>query len=395
MQKKLFLSFVLSAMVGVAAAQTPAPTGKIHGHVNGPEGAPMADGSVSLSTDGGHSNKFTFPVSAAGDYLGEAAVGTYTVIYRKPDTPANQMVDAIENIKLLVGQDLAVNIDMSRKEYMDKLTPEQRKQVEEIRKHNESALKANDTAKIVMADMKQNDQDMAEIAGARAAALAQLGASATKAEIEAKEAELKAAKYTDIESLMQKDTALLPNESALWVRLGQAELGLKKYDEATAAYTKAVEVDKTAKKPNLQAQGAAHSGLGEVLARQNKAAEADAEYEAAAKANPSLAATYRKNEAVVFYQEHNADAQAAAADKAIQVDPELAVAYYLKGNGLVGRTTADPKTQKLIAPAGCLEAYAKYLELAPSGPYANEVKEILAGFGQKIETTYKARPAKK
>ena len=54
----------------------------------------------------------------------------------------------------------------------------------------------------------------------------------------------------------------------------------------------------------------------------------------------------------------------------------------------------DPKTNKLVAPPGCMEAYQKYLQLAPDGPYAGEVKGILAGFNQTVDTTYKA-PKKK
>jgi hypothetical protein len=55
----------------------------------------------------------------------------------------------------------------------------------------------------------------------------------------------------------------------------------------------------------------------------------------------------------------------------------------------------DDKTHKLVAPPGCLEAYQKYLQLAPDGPYATEVKGILAGFDQKIDNSYKAgKPAK-
>jgi hypothetical protein len=68
----------------------------------------------------------------------------------------------------------------------------------------------------------------------------------------------------------------------------------------------------------------------------------------------------------------------------------MALAYYLKGNGLIANTTMDAKTQKLVAPPGCMEAYQKYLELAPDGPYAAEVKGILDSFGQKISSSYKA-----
>jgi len=144
------------------------------------------------------------------------------------------------------------------------------------------------------------------------------------------------------------------------------------------------------KKPSMDIQGLANSGLGEIYARAGKVPEANAAYDAAAKANPTRAGFYLKNEAVIFFQINNADAQVAAADEAILVDPTQPILYYLKGNGLVQKTTQDPKTQKLVAPPGCLEAYQKYLELAPTGQYANDVKGILAGFDQKIDNSYKA-----
>src|ERR1019366_8278689 len=100
----LWLGLLAFAMVPVLAQTPAAPaatTGKIHGHVTNPTGAPQGSGSVSLSNDGGHTNKFTFPVNASGDYAGEAAPGTYTVIFRQADTPPDKMVDSIENVKVV------------------------------------------------------------------------------------------------------------------------------------------------------------------------------------------------------------------------------------------------------------------------------------------------------
>ena len=36
-------------------------------------------------------------------------------------------------------------------------------------------------------------------------------------------------------------------------------------------------------------------------------------------------------------------------------------------------------TNKITAPPECIAAYQKYLELAPNGPHAEEIKGILAG----------------
>jgi hypothetical protein len=68
--------------------------------------------------------------------------------------------------------------------------------------------------------------------------------------------------------------------------------------------------------------------------------------------------------------------------------------YYLKGQGLIVKATVDA-AGKYVLPPGCAEAYQKYLELAPNGPYAGEVKGILAQSTQKVDNSYKAPKAGK
>ena len=386
---------LLAFAVLPALAQTPSgPTGKIHGHVTNPTGMSAPSGSVSLSTDNGHTSKYTFPVSSSGDFSGEAAPGTYTIVYRQPETPADKMVDYLDNVKVVFGQDVEQDIDMSRKAFIDNLSADQKKQLEELKKKNSEAMKANEVIKNLNADLKTVGQDIKDADNARQTAAQALGATASKADLEAKEAEIKTAKYTDVETLMLKDTAAKPDASVLWAQLGQAQVGLKKYDEAETTYKKVLELEATAKKPNPQVQGLADSGLGEIYARTSKVPEANAAYDAAAKVNPTQAGFYLKNEAVIFFQMNNADAQAAAADEAILADPTKPMLYYLKGQGLIVKATVDA-AGKYVLPPGCAEAYQKYLELAPTGPYAGEVKGILAQSTQKVDNSYKAPKAGK
>lgn len=193
---------------------------------------------------------------------------------------------------------------------------------------------------------------------------------------------------------MLKDTAAKPDAAVLWAQLGQAQVGLKKYDEAEANFKKALEVDAASKKPNPSVQGTAQSGLGEIYARTGKVPEANAAYDSAAKINPPSAGLYLKNEAVIFSLVGNADAQAAAADEAIKVDPTQALPYYLKGQALIGKATVDA-SGRYVLPPGCAEAYQKYLDLAPTGQYVNDVKGILAQAATKVDLNYKAPKTKK
>lgn len=363
--------------------------GKIHGKVINPTGQPQGGGTESLSLDGGHNLDFTFPVDATGNFSGEAKPGTYSLVYRAPDTPAGQMVDQIRGVKIVAGQDLEQDDDMSRQEYIDKMTPDQKKQLEDLRKVNADALKANALIANLNADLKIVGQDKKDIDTASATATQTLGANAAKADITAKADEIKTAKYTDIQSLMTKDTTAKPDEALLWNNLAYAQAGLKNYDDAITSYKKAIDLETASKKPRLPVIGVANEGLGEIYARTGKVPEANAAFDAAAKADPPSAGLYLRNEAVIFYQQNNNAAEAAAADEGIkadpnQNDPNLAILYYIKGQGLIANATVDPKNpSKIVLPPDCVAAYQKYLELAPNGPYAGEVAGILQQAGVK------------
>lgn len=393
----LCLGLVAFAAVPVLAQAPAAATGKIHGHVINPTGAPQSNGNVTAVPAGKQAtDKGTvFEVNAQGEFTGDLPVGSYTLVFRQPDTPQDKQIDEIENVKITAGQTTEQDIDMSREEYVKKLPADQQKQLEEMRKHNSEALKANQVIKQLNGDLKQVAQDLKDAEGASAQAAQELGNGANKQAVDAKTQEIRTAKYTDIEQLMTKDTAAKADASILWARLGQAQVALKKYDDAVTSFKKALDIESAAKKAQPEVQGLAQSGLGEAYARQGKVQEANDAFDAAVKANPTQATFYLKNQAVIFFQQGNATAQVAAAEKAIAADsnpndPNLAILYYLKGQGLVGNATIDPKTQKIVLPPGCAEAYQKYLELAPTGPYAADAKGILDQAGQKVNSSYKA-----
>ncbi len=374
-----------------AQAQSPAgKMGKIHGHVINPTGEPQGGGTVSLSTDGGVTLKYNFPVSSTGEYSGDAVEGTYMLVYRAADTPAGKVVDTIHGIKIVAGQDLEQDDDMSRQEYIGKMTPEEKKQLDALKKSNAEALKANAVISQINADLKLVGQDKKDIDNAVVTAAQALGASASKADLAAKVAEIKTAKYTDIESLMTKDSGLMPDEGLMWVNLGFGQAGLKKYDDAIVSFKKTISLETASQKPRMPVIGQAQAGLGEIYARTGKVPDANAAFDAAAKADPSNAPLYLRNEAIIFYQENNNAAEAAAADEAIKVDPNQPILYYIKGQGLIANATVDPKTSRIILPPDCAAAYQKYLELAPSGQFADEVAGILQQAGEKVSSSYRA-----
>ena len=373
MQTKSFRPrFMLAAIIAVAlplatsqvwAQAGAAGSGKIHGVVTGPDTQPVNNGTVSLYPGAGGVSpetdaKYNFPVGTDGTFKGDGvAAGTYTLVYRTPTTPKNQVVDQIENIKITAGADTTANDDMSRAEYIAKLTPDQKKALEETMKKNAGILKENATIKNLNGDLAKAREDD------------------------------KNHNYQEAAALMQKDATIKPDAAVLWIELGIAQEGLKQYSDAETNLLKGIQMDQASKKPNNEMDATAYDRLGEAYASEGKIPEAQSAYDNAARLNPANAAMYYGNEAIMMDRISStapaaADAVVPAADKAIAANPNNPIPYYLKGKALVSKASVDQKTGKIIAPPGCQEAYQKYLELAPNGQFAPDAKQILAEMSQ-------------
>jgi tetratricopeptide (TPR) repeat protein len=346
---RIALAVLLSTPLFLGAQTT---TGKIHGLVSDPAGTPETGGTISLYEGGmataNATPKYTFEVDATGNFKGDVAPGAYTMTYRQANTPKDKVADQIDNIHITAGQDTEANDDMSRPDYLAKLSPEERKALEEAKTKNAGIMKENAQIKNLNADLAKARSDRA------------------------------AKNFSDAAALMQKDVTAKPDEPLLWVELGEAQLGMKQYGDAETSLQKGIQLEQAAKKPNPEVEAAAGNALGEAYGSDNKVPEAQAAYEAAAKANPPQAAMYYTNEAIIMDRENQLDGTVAAAEKAIAADPTKPIPYYLKGKALLNKATVDPKTQKIVAPEGCQEAYKKYLELAPTGPFAADAKSVLA-----------------
>jgi tetratricopeptide (TPR) repeat protein len=365
------LLFILALTAGIIHAQS--TTASVHGNANDPLGILVTSGSVKLTKDKGKIDKnshylYSFDMDKEGNYKGDGITpGTYTlVLFRKGVT-----ADFSKPVTMAAGQDTIVNFDMTRQEYIDKLSVDDKKILEESRKKNAAVFAENAIIRSVNSLMSD----------ARAAM------KATPPD------------YQKAVDDMTQATTARPNETMFWFMLGEANFGLKKYDDAIMAYKKSIDTDVASSKPSPETEAATYNNMGHALANSNKIADSAAAYEAAAKLNPAHAGRYYLNEAIAFYtasENDNANqavdlaAAAAAADKTITVDPNVPEVYYIKGQALVMQVTTDPKTGKIIAPPGCIESYQKYLQLAPNGRYASDVKSILQGFNTIVSTPNKA-----
>lgn len=350
MKKSTFRVILLTLLAGMCAVPVWAQfTGTVKGSAKDEAGKPLAGATVELvSLDNGR--KITLKTNGKGDYF---SIGIAPGLYKFNLMQDGKVIDFYDKVPVQAGEERQIDFDIAKEkaQALQKagVSEEQQKQIAEVQKQNENIKGLN-------AQLKQ----------AR--------------ELEA------AGNYDQAITILEQASQADPKQDVTWANLGEAQRGAKKYPEAAESYQKAI-----ALKPD---SGPYHSGLADAYAKSGQTEKAVQEWATAAQVDPTNAGSYYFNEGAVLTNTGKVDEAIAAFDKALQADPTRADAYYWKGVDLMGKATT--KGDKMVAPDGTAEAFNKYLELAPTGKYADPAKQMLASIGASVETTYgKAKTAPK
>lgn len=381
---KKHFAILFSAILALGLCVSPAfgqASGTVKGVCKDAQGAPVADGVV-VWTNNDNGQKYTLKTNKKGEYfsLGLSA-GTYLVTLYKnaDDLKAGKEMDHVKGFKVQLDEntlDFDVKKEMESAAKGQGLSPEQLKQMQE-----QQAKAAKETTTVKTLNEKLNAAKTAADAGDFDTAISTL-TEATQVDATRDLLWFKLADYYRLSAPKQTD----PAEKQ------------KRYASAIENYQKAIDLKKSAtndKDPNAAKNMAAYyNNLAEAYAKSNKTDDAVKTYELAAQADPTNAAQYYFNTGAVLTNAGKVDDALAAFDKVIATDPNRADAYYWKGVNMIGKATLQG--EKMVAPPGTAEAFQKYLELQPTGTYADAAKQMLTSIGSSVETTYgKKKAAKK
>jgi tetratricopeptide (TPR) repeat protein len=376
--KQRFLVRVLLVLMAAVCAQLASAQagGSVRGVCKDVEGKPIVGATV-LWANVENGRKYELKTNSKGEYfsLGIAS-GKYTATLLKDGKElfhVNGLIIEVEE----VDQDFDLKKESSATAQGQGLTPEQAKQQKEAQA---KAAKENLTIKAL------NDK----LSAAKQAADAGDLDTATKTLAEA--------------------TEMDPSKDLLWAKLGDYTFSsatkqtdsaakTKGYEDAVSDYQKAIDLKQKAldadpkKTPDAtKALASYYNNMGKAAASDGKTDDAVKAYNQAAQLDPASAGMYYFNlggtltNANLKNDPEMRKAAVEAFNKAIAADPNKADAYYWKGTNLIGAATLQG--DKMVAPPGTAEAFQKYLELAPTGPHAEEAKSMLAAVGAKVETTY-------
>jgi tetratricopeptide (TPR) repeat protein len=371
----LLIVLAMGLAAPFAFAQT---TGSVKGVCKDLDGTPLAQAEVEwTSTDTGH--KYELKTNKKGEYFSLGiSPGKYNVVLRKDGKEIfhiNGITVGLDEVPL----DIDLKKEQSTAAQGQGLTPEQAKARAEaaakVANENKTVGTLNEKLKAARAaeDAKDYDTAIATLNEAN-----QMDATRDPIWYELANAYLNSAsKQTD------------PAEKQ------------KRYEMAAADYQKAIDLrgasELAQKDPdNNKKLAAYYNNMAQAYAKSNKIDDAVADYTKAAQIDPAGAASYYFNIGAVYTNMGKADDAIAAFDKAIAADPAKAAAYYWKGINLIAKETIG-KDGKAVAPEGTAQAFQKYLELDPSGPFAQPAKDMLASIGAPVETGFgtKKKSAKK
>jgi tetratricopeptide (TPR) repeat protein len=193
-----------------------------------------------------------------------------------------------------------------------------------------------------------------------------------------------------------KATELDPKQHVVWANLAEAYMsrgGTKTGAEQEADYTKGI--DAYTKAIELKPEDAGyHNNFGLAYVKARKFAEAQAELGKAAQLDPPNAAKYYYNLGAILVNTGQLEPAGEAFKKAIEANPNHADAQYQYGVYLISKATTTTDG-KVIPPPGTKEAFQKYLELAPTGMFAEGAKGMIATLDAQLQTTYENPDAKK
>lgn len=371
---------LLTAAMLFGALGAYAQTSSLEGTVKGPDGQPVKDAIVLIERTDIKGNYKTKSDKKGRYFHAGLPLGTYNITVTMDGKP----VDSVKGVRTRLGDPLPIDFDLQKiaaqqqamqqaaqsgqltEEMKRDMSPEQRAAIEKQMKEQQSKMAKNKE----LNDAFNN------------------GMTA-----------LQANNYPTAVEQLTKAGELDPTQVAVWSNLAGAYDSWSKAgkgpenDQALAKalelYPKVIEM-----KPD---DAAVHNNFALALARSKKFKEAEDELAKAAALDPAGGGKYYYNLGAILVNTNQNDAAGSAFQKAIQMDPNYADAHYQYGIFLTGKAQVGADGS-MTFPEGTRESFEKYLQLKPTGPFAESAKSMVETMGAKVQTEYSnpnAPPPKK
>jgi tetratricopeptide (TPR) repeat protein len=382
---------VAAAILGTAflAMSSFAQTAKIEGTVTGVDGAPLQGAVIKFTRTDMRGNIQT-KTDKKGHYIymGLPVGAMYTISCevdgKKVDEKQNVKAQLTDIDNPSTNEGVVLNFDLKKAQALSAATQQAL---------NEAALTGKISDELSRSLTDEQKEAITKAAKEREGALKKDkdlndSFSAGMTAMDAKQ-------YDQAIAAFEKAAEAGPNQSAVWANLAEAHMAVAatktgadfdaEVQKGMDGYNKAI----TLKPDDVNT----HTNYARALALSKKFPEAQAEADKIAQLSPGAAGKAYYNLGAILINSGQPEPAAEAFKKAMAAN--YADAFYQYGLYMAGKAQIDTATGKITPAPGTVEAFQKYLELAPTGPYAQPSKDIIASLGATVDTSYKNPSAPK
>ncbi len=375
-----------AAAVMLCAVSASAQVSALEGIVKGDDGQPIKAAVVHIERKD-IKGKYDVKTDKKGHYGHYGLpLGTYKVSVEVD----GQVKDSVDNVRTKLGDPTPLNFDLK----------DQKKEQQALAKAVETGSLSKEQSQKMTAEQK------AAFEKANKAREADIAKNKALNDVYNAGKDALAAKQYDVAvDNFNKANEMDPKQNVIWAQLAEAYMGQaasKTGAEADAprqkgleAYAKAIEL-----KPD---DPALFNNYALALVKAKKVNEAQDALNKAAQLDPPGAVRYYYNLGAVLVNANQNDAAAEAFKKAISsydqakvagappadITKNYAEASYQLGITMLSKAATDPKTGKVTPLPGTEETFNRYLELQPTGQFADAAKGMLQMIGGTIATNYK------
>jgi len=366
-QKLTWLGVASLLLAGAGLAQT----SSIAGEVKGEDGKPLQGALIKIERLDIKGN-YKVKTNKKGEYFHAGLpLGNYRVVLEVN----GKDVDRVDGVRTRLGDPTVVNFDLQR-----------------IKQKQEALQRAAETGQLTAEQLREmSPEQRAALERAAKERQAQLARNkALNDAFNAGMAALQAKQFDQAVAAFTKASEIDPKQHVVWAHLADSYIGLagtKAGAEQEAALNKGLEnyLKALEMKPD---EAAYHNNYALALARAKKFPEAQAELTKAAQIDPANAGRYFYNLGALLVNSGQNEPAGEAFKKAIEADPNYADAHYQYGVSLMAKAQVTPDG-KVVPPPGAREAFEKYLQLKPDGPFAEAAKGMIATMEAGVQTEYK------
>lgn len=286
--------------------------------------------------------------------------GSFTLIFKVKEKDKPEPRNFFESgFRLAGGQEERLTFDFKKELEKQQGASEARKKQEEEGKKFEGMKEHFDQGRAALDQSRQVQTDASKAPADQKAALNE----------QAKQ--LRETAITQFQAAQVAAGEKEENMHLIVANLAQAYEANGQFAEAEAAFAKALEMKPT--------QTNYVVGLGNMQARLGRVTEAMASCEKVSGTGAADAATCYRNIGIILYNTNKLKEAIEPFRKATTLDPANPDQWYLLGASLVAIMESKQqgdKIQYIVAP-GTADAYAKYLEIAPTGRFAGDAQAAL------------------